>query len=79
MMLTEETATQMGVTDRLDAGQSVRGARCFRQMLDRLPPAVPGPDRARMALATYNIGFCHLEDARTLTPQQGAVRTAGMT
>ncbi len=31
MMLTEETAEQMGVTDRLDAEQSVRGgARYFR-------------------------------------------------
>jgi membrane-bound lytic murein transglycosylase F len=72
MMLTEETAEQIGVADRLDAEQSVRGgARYFRQMLDRLPPGVTGPDRAWMALAAYNVGFHHLEDARALTRQQG--------
>jgi membrane-bound lytic murein transglycosylase F len=72
MMLTEETAEQMGVADRLDADQSVRGgARYFRQMLDRLPPGVTGPDRVWMALAAYNVGFYHLEDARALTRQQG--------
>ncbi len=40
-------------------------------MLDRLPLTVPGPDRLWMALAAYNIGFYHLEDARALTRQQG--------
>jgi membrane-bound lytic murein transglycosylase F len=72
MMLTEETAEQIGVADRLDAEQSVRGgARYFRQMLDRLTPGVTGPDRLWMALAAYNVGFYHLEDARALTRQQG--------
>jgi membrane-bound lytic murein transglycosylase F len=62
----------MGVADRRDADQSVRGgARFFRQMLDRLPPGVTGPDRVWMALAAYNVGFYHLEDARALTRQQG--------
>ncbi len=72
MMLTEETAKQMNVTDLLDPQQSIDGgARYVRHLIDRLPERIVGPDRLWLALAAYNIGLYHLEDARVLTQEQG--------
>ena len=73
MMLTLPTAKAMGVTSRLNPEQSIRGgARYFEQMLERIPARIQSPDRIWFALAAYNIGFGHLEDARILTQRQGA-------
>ena len=72
MMLTQRTAAQLGVTDRLDPKQSIEGgARYFKQMRKRLPSRIPEPDRSWMALAAYNMGMGHLRDARKLTQNQG--------
>lgn len=67
MMLTEDTADRMGVTDRLDPKQSIiAGARYIVLLKDALPERIPEPDKTWMALAAYNIGLAHLEDARVL-------------
>ena len=67
MMLTEKTADEMGVTDRLDPKQSIfGGARYINQLKKQIPKRIPEPDRTWMTLAAYNIGFSHLEDARVL-------------
>lgn len=67
MMLTEETADRLGVTDRLDARQSITaGARYIVMLKDSIPESVAEPDRTWLALAAYNIGYAHLLDARTL-------------
>ena len=67
MMLTEATADQMGVTDRLDPKQSIpAGAKYISQMIETVPDRIPEPDRTYMALAAYNIGYAHVEDARVL-------------
>ena len=72
MMLTVPTAVEMGVTDRTDVGQSLRGgARYFKNIKRRLPADILEPDRTYMALAAYNIGMGHLEDARVLTERRG--------
>lgn len=72
MMLTGPTASEMGVADRLDAGQSLRGgARYFKNLKRRLPEDIAEPDRTYLALAAYNIGMGHLEDARVLTERHG--------
>jgi len=72
MMLTQRTAAQLGVTDRLDPEQSIEGgARYFIRMRNRIPSRIPEPDRSWMALAAYNIGWGHLEDTRKLTQKQG--------
>jgi len=73
MMLTEDTATQLGIADRNDPEASILGgARYLRGLLDRLPARIPDPDRSWLALAAYNVGMGHLEDARVLTEMQGA-------
>ncbi len=67
MMLTESTADQMGVTDRLDPKQSIpAGAKYISMLIDTIPDRVREPDRTYMALASYNIGYAHVEDARVL-------------
>lgn len=72
MMLTSDTAAHLGVSDREDPEQSILGgARYIRQLIDRLPRRIREPDRTWMALAAYNVGMHHLEDARIITQQQG--------
>lgn len=68
MMLTLTTASQMGVKSRLDARENIRaGAKYLAGLRDRLPDSIKEPDRTWMALAAYNLGYGHLQDARDLT------------
>jgi membrane-bound lytic murein transglycosylase F len=68
MMLTGDTADRMGVTDRLDPRQSIRaGARYLTMLRDSLPDRIREPDRTWIALAAYNQGMGHMEDARRIT------------
>ncbi len=72
MMLTQATAKQLGIKSRLDPAESIfGGARYIRIVERKIPERVEYPDRLWMALASYNIGFGHLEDARILTQQNG--------
>ncbi len=68
MMLTKPTAKQMGIDNRLDAAKSIKGgAKYFKRVLSKIPERIQNPDRTWMALASYNVGFGHLEDARKIT------------
>lgn len=68
MMLTEDTADRMKVKNRLDPRESIiGGAKYIGLLRDTIPPRIPEPDRTWLALAAYNQGFGHLEDARILT------------
>jgi membrane-bound lytic murein transglycosylase F len=72
MMLTEETADEMGVTNRLDARESILGgARYLNEIKSKIPSSIPEPDRTWMTLAAYNIGLSHLNDARDLAIKLG--------
>ena len=72
MMLTQATAKDMGIDNRIDPEQSILGgARYFKSIFDRIPQGVQGTDRTWMALAAYNVGLGHLEDARILTEHYG--------
>jgi membrane-bound lytic murein transglycosylase F len=73
MMLTLNTAKQVGVKNRLSAEQSINGgAAYFKTVLKKIPDRIPDPDKTWFALAAYNIGWGHVEDARRLTQKQGA-------
>ncbi len=68
MMLTNGTARQLGIKDRTDPIQSIKGgALYFKQRIKKIPARIQNPDRIWFALASYNVGFGHLEDARILT------------
>ncbi len=72
MMLTLTTAKQMKVENRLDPAQSIQGgAKYFASVLKRVPQRITEPDRSWFALASYNVGFGHVEDARKITQTNG--------
>ena len=72
MMLTRETATSLGVDNRLDVEASIlAGTRYLARLHRQVGNTVPEPDRTLMALAAYNIGFGHLQDARILARRLG--------
>ena len=72
MMLTLNTARSLGVKDRHDAAQSIAaGAVYLASLRARLPDSVLGKDRDFQALAAYNVGPYHLDDARTLAARLG--------
>ncbi|MDI9245172.1 membrane-bound lytic murein transglycosylase MltF [Marinobacter sp. CHS3-4] len=71
MMLTRNTAKHIGVSNRLDVEESIRGgAKYFTMVHRKVPERIPEPDKTWFALASYNVGWGHVEDARRLT--QGA-------
>ncbi len=72
MMLTQNTAKSLGVTNRLDPVQSIdAGARYLAGRYELLPEEIPDPDRYFLALAAYNVGRGHLLDARKLARELG--------
>ncbi len=72
MMLTLPTAESVGVTNRLDPEQSIRGgSEYLRKMIARVPDSIEDHEKVWFALASYNVGFGHLMDARRLTKAQG--------
>ncbi|MFB2706919.1 membrane-bound lytic murein transglycosylase MltF [Marinobacter shengliensis] len=72
MMLTRNTASYIGINNRLDPEESIEGgARYFKMVHAKIPERIPEPDRTWFALASYNVGFGHLEDARRLTESAG--------
>lgn len=72
MMLTRRTARQLGIENRVDPLNSTSGgASYFLHIKKRIPERISEPDRTWMALAAYNVGFGHLEDARILTQTRG--------
>ena len=71
MQLTEDTARTLGVADRLDPKAATIGAaRYLADLKGKLPARIAEPDRTWLALAAFNIGIGHLEDARVLAQRQ---------
>ena len=72
MMLTADTAQEMGDANRANAKANIfAGARYFAKVLKMWPDHIPEPDRIWFAVASYNVGFGHVEDARVLAQRLG--------
>ncbi|MBL3557438.1 MULTISPECIES: membrane-bound lytic murein transglycosylase MltF [Marinobacter] len=72
MMLTRTTANHIGIKNRLDVEQSIQGgAKYFTMVHRKVPERIQEPDRTWFALASYNVGWGHVEDARRLTEDAG--------
>jgi membrane-bound lytic murein transglycosylase F len=68
MMLMPQTARKMGVNNVFSPDENIlAGARYLAYMKERIPKRIRDPDRTWMAMAAYNIGIGHLEDARIIT------------
>lgn len=67
MMLTEDTADHLRVTNRLDGRESIRaGARYLAQLVEQVPDSATQPDRLWLALSAYNLGMGHFRGARAI-------------
>lgn len=72
MMLTRVTARSLGVENRRNPRESIYGgAEYISKLRERIPERIPEPDRTWLALAAYNVGMSHLEDARIITEMRG--------
>lgn len=79
MMLTEQTARELGVEDRLDPVESIEAAaRYLADLKGRLPASIKEPDRTWFMLAAYNLGLGHVYDARALAARLGRDRDSWM-
>ena len=72
MMLTRSTASDLGIHNRLDPSTSISGgARYLSYLQKRIPDEIRMPDRMFVALAAYNVGIGHINDARMLAERLG--------
>jgi membrane-bound lytic murein transglycosylase F len=73
MQITRVTAKELGIRNRLNPFQSIKGGgEYLRGLYDRLEPfEVEGWDRWFFALAAYNQGWGHLMDAIRLSKKLG--------
>jgi membrane-bound lytic murein transglycosylase F len=66
------TGLELGFEDLNDPDAGIQaGVRYMYEILGRLEPRVPLKHRLRFALAAYNAGFGHLQDARRLAAEEG--------
>ncbi len=73
MMLTNNTAQSLGITNRRDPRQSIDGGvRYIHKMLDLVPAEVTADEHLWFALVAYNIGIGHLQDAMRVSQKRGA-------
>lgn len=71
MQLTESTAKEMGVTNRLDAQQSIMGGVKYLKKLYQRFDEAQDLDRMLITLASYNVGPRHVSDAQRIARKKG--------
>jgi membrane-bound lytic murein transglycosylase F len=71
MQLTQVTAADMGIKNRFDPTQSIKGGvKYLKKLYDRFKEA-KRPDRILIALAAYNVGYGHVRDAQKIAQEKG--------
>ncbi len=71
MMLTQGTAMQMGIKNRQDPVESIKGGAQYLKLMQDQYLSIPNPDRLWFALAAYNMGQGTLERVRTALKKTG--------
>lgn len=72
MQVTQATAKEMGIENRLDPQQSIRaGIKYLASMYKRFDFIKDESQRLLFALASYNIGYGHVKDAMSLAKKEG--------
>lgn len=72
MQVMPATGKQMGFTELHEPEQGIHaGVKYMDHLLDRFDPKLPMEVRVQFALASYNVGYGHLLDARRLARELG--------
>lgn len=71
MQLTLMTAREMGISNRLNPEQSIKGGTKYLYKIYQRFDDIPEHDRLYFTLAAYNIGYGHIRDAQKLAIEQG--------
>jgi membrane-bound lytic murein transglycosylase F len=71
MQLTQATAREMGITNRLDPYQSIMGGVRYLKRLYRRFVEAQDIDRILIALAAYNVGPRHILNAQKIARERG--------
>lgn len=71
MQLTQDTAKEMGIRNRLDPVQSIKGGVKYLKKLYNRHENIKGLDRMLFTLASYNVGYGHVRDAQKIAKQKG--------
>ncbi len=66
MQLTLETAAEMGIENRLDPEESIRGGVQYLAQIYARFDDIQGRDRMLFTLASYNVGYGHVRDAQQI-------------
>ena len=72
MQIMPETGRELGFDDLHDPEANIHaGIKYMYQLVNRFDPAMPMEERVRLALASYNVGYGHVLDARQLAGEKG--------
>jgi membrane-bound lytic murein transglycosylase F len=71
MQLTQGTASDLGIANRLDPEQSIIGGLKYLDILYRRFDDITGFDRMLFTLASYNVGYGHVRDAQKIAAKKG--------
>lgn len=72
MQLMPATAKSLGVTNRRDPQQNLRGGATYlRQLYEKYDDIADTVQRQKFAMASYNCGYYHVLDARKLAEKRG--------
>jgi len=72
MQVMPATAKELGITDKSDPEQSIRGGTDYlKHLYERFPEVPDSLNRVKLTLAAYNCGFQHVRDAQRLAEAEG--------
>lgn len=71
MMLTQGTAREMGIRNRNDPAQSIKGGAQYLNLMMTQYSSIPNPDRIWFALAAYNMGNGNVDRVRNAVKKMG--------
>jgi len=70
MQLTLETAKEIGIKNRLDPEQSIKGGVKYLKELYERYDGAKDPDRVLITLASYNVGHGHIVDTQKIAKER---------
>ncbi len=72
MQIMPDTGRELGFDDLHDPEDNIHaGVKYMHQLVKRFDAALPMEERVRLALASYNVGYGHVLDARRLAREKG--------